>query len=94
LREIYKIWLSTNEDAFFELFKRPDFSNTMGEVVNCGLRFKKRLDEVTAKWCEAMSIPSNRDLDKMAMAIQDLRRQVRAQQKTIETLQTQLEGHK
>ena len=89
VREIYKMWVATNEDAFFELFKRPDFSNAMGEVLNMGLRLKKRLDELTADWCEAMSIPSNREFDAVAKAVHDLRRKVRSQQITIEALQQQ-----
>jgi class III poly(R)-hydroxyalkanoic acid synthase PhaE subunit len=94
MREIYKIWLTTNENAFFELFKSPEFSNAMGEVLNYGLRLKKRLDELSAEWCEAMSIPSNREFDAMAKAIQDLRRKARAQQKAIEALQQKLADNK
>ena len=88
--EIYKLWIVTNENAFFELFKRPDFSSAMGEVLNLGLRLKKRLDELSADWCEAMSIPSNRDFDAVTKAVQELRRTVRRQQKTIEALQQQI----
>ena len=94
VREIYKMWVTINEDAFFDLFKKPDFSNAMGEVLNLGLRLKKRLDELTADWCEAMSIPSNREFDAMAKAVQELRRKVRSQQITIEALQQQLDAQK
>jgi len=90
-REIYHLWIVTNEDAFFELFKKPDFSNAMGEVLNLGLRLKKRLDQLNADFCEAMSIPSNRDFDAVAKAIQELRRTVRRQQKAIEALQQRKE---
>jgi hypothetical protein len=90
-RELYKIWWTTNEDAFFHLFKRSDFSNAMGEVLSYGLRFKKRLDDLTAEWCEALSIPSNREFEEVAKAIHDLRRKVRVQQKTIDALQQKLE---
>ncbi|MDA8139505.1 MAG: hypothetical protein M0036_12715 [Desulfobacteraceae bacterium] len=93
MREIYKIWLTTNEKTFHRLFKQPDFCNTMGEVLNCMFRFKKQMNDLTAKWCEAMSIPSGRDHDQMAMAIQDLRRKVHAQQKTISALQQKLARH-
>lgn len=91
LREAYRVWWTTNENAFFELFKTPEFGNAMAEVLNHGLMLKKRLDELTAEWCKTLSIPSNRDFDEVAMAIQDLRRRVRQQQKTIEELQRKLE---
>ncbi len=87
LKKVYNIWLTTSEKAFHTLFKRPDFCHTVGEVLNCMFRLKKQLNELTACWCEAMSIPSNRDHDNMAMAIQDLRRKVHAQQKTISALE-------
>jgi hypothetical protein len=91
LREIYTIWWTTNEDAFFELFKEPEFGNAMSEVLNYGLRLKRRLDELTAEWCDALSIPSNKEFDEAIMVIQELRRKVRLQQKAIEKLQQQIE---
>ncbi|MEW6333286.1 MAG: poly(R)-hydroxyalkanoic acid synthase subunit PhaE, partial [Thermodesulfobacteriota bacterium] len=94
VKEIYKMWVITNEDAYFELFKQPDFSNAMGEVLNLGLRLKKHLDGLTADWCESVSIPSNREFDSVARAVQELRRKVRSQQKAIEALQQQLETKK
>jgi hypothetical protein len=63
----------------------------MSEVLNYGLRLKKRLDELTAEWCQALSIPSNKDFDEAIMVIQELRRTVRLQQKAIEKIQQQLE---
>jgi class III poly(R)-hydroxyalkanoic acid synthase PhaE subunit len=91
MREIYKIWWTTNENAFFELFNKPDFGQAMSEVLNYGLRLKKRLDDLSAEWCETMSIPSNKEFDEVAMAIQELRRTVHSQQRTIEELQEKLE---
>lgn len=91
LREMYLIWWTTNENAFFELFKSPDFGNAMGEVLNRGLTLKKLLDETTAEWCKVLSIPSNREFDEVAMVLQELRRKVHQQQKTIEELQRKLE---
>lgn len=87
LREIYDIWLMTNEKAFFQLFQRPDFCATTGEIIHSSLRIKRQLDDLTATWCTTMSIPTSRDHDKMAMAIQELRRKVRTQEKAIEALQ-------
>jgi hypothetical protein len=92
LREIYKIWWTTNEDAFFELFKRPDFNHAMAEALNYGFRLKKRLDAITAEWCKVLSIPSNKEFDEVAMSIQELRRRIRMQQKAIEELQQKLDN--
>lgn len=90
MREIYQIWWTTNEKAFFELFRNSDFCEAMHEALNYGLRLKKRLDELSAEWCEALSIPSNREFDEVAMVVQELRRKVRLQQKAIEELQRKL----
>ena len=91
MRDIYKLWWTTNEDVFFELFKRPDFSNAMAEVLHYGLRLKQRIDELTAEWCRSLSIPSNKEFDELAMVVHDLRRRLRQQQKTIEALQQKVE---
>ncbi|MFC1895399.1 poly(R)-hydroxyalkanoic acid synthase subunit PhaE [Thermodesulfobacteriota bacterium] len=90
-QEVYRIWWTTNEDTFFELFKRPDFCRAMGEVLSHGLRLKKRLDDLSEEWCKTVNIPSNRDLDEVAMAIQDLRRKVHKQKRAIEELQRKIE---
>jgi class III poly(R)-hydroxyalkanoic acid synthase PhaE subunit len=89
-REVYQVWWTTNENAFFELFKKPDFGKAMNEVLNYGLRLKKRLDDLTAEWCKNLSIPSYRDFDEIALALQELRREVRRQRKTIEELQRKM----
>ncbi len=91
LREIYMIWWTTNENAFFKLFKSPEFGKAMGEAVTHGLTLKKFLDEVTAEWCKVVSIPSNREFDEVAMVVQELRKKVRQQQKAIEELQRKLD---
>lgn len=87
LREVYKIWWTTNENALFDLFKKPEFGNAMGEVLNYGLRLKKRLDELTNDWCKSLSIPSPEDFDELAKAVHELRREVRRQQKLVDALQ-------
>jgi class III poly(R)-hydroxyalkanoic acid synthase PhaE subunit len=91
LREVYKIWWTTNENALFDLFKKPEFGNAMGEMLNYGLTLKKRLDELTTDWCNALSIPSREDFDELAKAVHELRRKVRRQQKLIEALQRKTE---
>jgi len=90
LREVYRVWWTTNENAFFELFKSPEFGRAMSEVLNYGLRLKKRLDDLGAEWSKGLSIPSYRDFDEMALVVQDLRRRVRRQERTIEKLQQKL----
>jgi len=87
LKEVYKIWWTTNENALFELFKKHEFGKAMGEVLNHGLRFKKRLDGLTAEWCKSLSIPSREDYDDLAKSVHELRRKVRDQQKIIADLQ-------
>jgi class III poly(R)-hydroxyalkanoic acid synthase PhaE subunit len=91
LKEIYRIWWTTNENALFDLFKKPAFGNAMGEVLNYGLRLKKRLDELTAEWCKSVSLPSREDYDELAKVVHELRRQVRRQEKIIAALQKRAE---
>jgi class III poly(R)-hydroxyalkanoic acid synthase PhaE subunit len=91
LREVYKIWWTTNENALFDLFKKPEFAKAMGEVLNYGLKLKKRLDGLTAEWCKSLSIPSREDFDELAKTVHELRRKVRHQQKIIAALQKKAE---
>jgi class III poly(R)-hydroxyalkanoic acid synthase PhaE subunit len=91
LRDVYRIWWTTNENAMFELFKKPEFGNAMGEMLNYGMRLKQRLDELTRDWCNSLSIPSREDFDELAKAVHELRRKVRRQQKIIDALQGKAE---
>jgi class III poly(R)-hydroxyalkanoic acid synthase PhaE subunit len=86
LREVYRLWWTTNENALFDLFKRPEFGNAMSEMLSYGMRLKKRLDELTGDWCKSLSIPSREDFDELAKAVHELRRKVRQQQKLIDAL--------
>ena len=89
MQEIYKVWWTTNEDAFFQLFNQPEFGQTMSEALNSGFRLKMRLDDLSADLCQALSIPTNKEYDEAAKAIHELRRKVRLQQKAIEALEHQ-----
>jgi hypothetical protein len=94
VRQFYRIWWSTNENHFFELFKSPDFVRTMNEVTAFGLKAKQRVDTLTAELCKAIDIPSNREFDQMAQVVHELRRKVRLQQKAIEELQKKLTNNR
>jgi hypothetical protein len=92
VRQLYTLWWQTNEKRFFELFKSTEFTRRMNEVANHGFALKQRIDRINAEWCKAMSIPTMRDFDEMAEALQGLRKKVRLQEKVIEELRNKVDN--
>ena len=86
--------LDKKDEKIIEILRengRTSYSQLAKAIGLSDVAVKKRLDNLTAEWCEALSIPSNREFEEVAKAIHDLRRKVRVQEKTIEALKQKLE---
>ena len=76
-KKFYTMWLQTNEDTFFSLFKNEEFVAMMNEVLNKGLDFKKKLDDKTSKTLESLNIPNRDELNDVYKGLYDLKKEVR-----------------
>jgi len=90
-KRFYGIWVRVNEDAFFDLFKRDEFSGMMNEVMNRGLDFKKKLDRNTSKYLESISVPNRQEMDDVYKALYDLKREVRKLGREVRDLREKLD---
>jgi len=87
LREIYRLWWTTNENAFLRLFQTPEFGRAVNEVMARSLQLKARNEDLAAEWCRKAAIPTRADFDELVATVHELRRQVRRQAEELETLQ-------
>jgi class III poly(R)-hydroxyalkanoic acid synthase PhaE subunit len=89
-KEFYRLWLTTNEDVYHELLKSEEFGTMVREMVTRGLRFRQWVDDLTDHALKFTNIPGKKDMDEIYKSIHDLRREVRAQRRTIKALEKKL----
>jgi class III poly(R)-hydroxyalkanoic acid synthase PhaE subunit len=85
-RKFYGVWLKTNEDTFYDLFKRDEFVNMMNEVMKRGLDFKKKLDTNVSRYLESFSIPNREEMNDVYRTLYELKREVRQLTKNVQEL--------
>lgn len=85
-KEFYRIWLDTNEDAFVELFKKDTFAKMLSEMVDSGVDFKKRYEDLLQEMLKNLPIPTNKEMDSLYKAVYELKKEVKAQKKIIAAL--------
>lgn len=90
-REFFKLWSTTNENAYLELFKTEQFGKMMSETVNAAIEFKNGCDELLRYQFSWLPFPSQQETDSLAKAIYELRRTVGDQAREIRALAEKLD---
>ncbi|MFH1437629.1 MAG: poly(R)-hydroxyalkanoic acid synthase subunit PhaE [Pseudomonadota bacterium] len=90
-KKFYTMWLQTNEDTFFSLFRNAEFVAMMNEVLNKGLDFKKRLDDNTSKYLESLNIPNREEINDVYKALYDVKKELRMLSREVMELKEQKE---
>jgi class III poly(R)-hydroxyalkanoic acid synthase PhaE subunit len=86
-REFYRIWWTINEEVYQELFRSEEFSKLTLDVNRRGLQFRKWIDDVFEQILKFTSLPSKKDMDEIYRSLYDLKKEVRAQKRTIKELE-------
>jgi class III poly(R)-hydroxyalkanoic acid synthase PhaE subunit len=89
-REFYRIWWTTNEDVYNQMFMSEEFTKLLGEVLRQGLLFKKQLDNLSDEIIKFTNLPTKQDMDEIYRTIYDLRKEVRWQRRAIRDLEQHL----
>jgi class III poly(R)-hydroxyalkanoic acid synthase PhaE subunit len=89
-REFYRIWWTTNEDVYNQMFTSEEFTKLLGEVLRQGLLFKKQLDNLSDEIIKFTNLPTKRDMDEIYRTIYDLRKEVRWQKRALREVKQQL----
>lgn len=90
--EFFKLWSSTNEKAFEELFATESFSKLMNDTVNAGYKFKIGLDDLIQDQLSILPIPNRRELNSVEKTVYELRKKMKAQSKQIEELREKFDA--
>jgi hypothetical protein len=89
-RVIYRLYLSTFEENYAEVFKSREYSVLQARMVDAGLRFKRRLDSALEDLIEVLPVPTDSEMKELYQAFYELRRLVKQQQHRIEELERRL----
>jgi len=86
-RTIYRLFLSTFEENYAEVFRSKEYSVLQARMVDAGLRFKRRLDGALEDVLEALPVPTDSEMKELYQAFYELRRTVKQQQRRIDELE-------
>lgn len=89
-RTIYRQYLQTFEESYAEVFKSPEYSRLQSQMVDAGLRFRRRLDQALEDVLQVLPVPTNSEMKELYQAFHDLRSTVKQQQRRIAQLEAQL----
>jgi class III poly(R)-hydroxyalkanoic acid synthase PhaE subunit len=86
-RTIYRLYVSTFEDNYAEVFRSPEYSVLQAQMVEAGTRFKRRLDSALEDVIEVLPVPTDSEMKELYQAFYELRKTVKQQQRRIEELE-------
>lgn len=85
-KEFYEYWWKQNEAAYLQLFGTEEFAKLIGQVLDAGVSFKKRYDDLLEKQLEFLPYPTRTDMDSVYKTLDSLKREIRALKKEVAAL--------
>lgn len=89
-REFYTLWLTTNEDAMYQLFKTPEFSRLLGRVTDVNMRLQQRYNVVMEEFLKALPIPTRSEMDDLYKTLYLINKEVKKSPKRMGGLEEKL----
>jgi len=93
-RELYRLWWSSNEEVYQEVFRSKEFIDLSRQMVEQGLVLRKWLDELSDQFFKFTSIPSKKDMDEIHLAIYETKKELREQKRRMMALEKQVATQK
>lgn len=85
-KEFYEFWWKQNESAYLQLFGTEEFARLIGQVLDAGVSFKRKYDDMLEKQLEFLPYPSKTDMDSVYKTLDSLKREIRALKKEVAAL--------
>lgn len=89
-KRLYRLFIDTFEESFLDVFRSREYSRLQSQMVNAGLRFKKRLDETLEDLFAGLPIPTDGEMRELYSAFYELRKTVKTQRRQIAALEARL----
>jgi len=85
-KEFYEYWWKMNEGAYHKLFSTDEFSKLMAELIDAGVNYKKKYDELLEQQLAFMPFPSRTDMESVYKTMDSMKREIRALKKEVAML--------
>ncbi len=90
-KEFYDLWIETNEEAYINMFREESFAKMLGNLVDTGVTFKRRYDELLMDALNQFPIPTDRDMDSVYKKMYDMKKEINNLNSTIEGIRHKFE---
>jgi class III poly(R)-hydroxyalkanoic acid synthase PhaE subunit len=92
-KAVYRLYMDTFEDNYYMVFRSREYSRLQAQVVDSGLRFKRRLDQALEDIIGQFPVATHSELNELYEAFYELRKQVKKQARRIRELEDKLASH-
>jgi class III poly(R)-hydroxyalkanoic acid synthase PhaE subunit len=89
-REFYTLWLTTNEDDLYQLYKTPEFSRLLGRVIDITMRLQQRYNGVMEEFLKVLPIPTRSEMDDLYKTLYLMKKEVKNNPKRMGELEGKL----
>lgn len=90
MRQIYDLWVESNEQVYADYVLTSEYSDLNGRLVNSLMAFKKQSHEITEEMLAAMNMPTSKALNTLEHRQYELRKQVRMLETQLKSLQKEI----
>jgi len=81
-RELTDVWIKVANDSLTEMHRTPEFLEAQRRLTRSGAECRLQEREITEAYCEMQQMPTRTEMDEVQRAVYELRRQLRALQKS------------
>ncbi len=90
MRQIYHIWVDSNEKVYGEFVFTEEYSELNARLVNSLMAFKKQSHEITEDYLKSMNLPTSSSIQALERRQHELRKQVRDMQAELKAVKAEL----
>jgi|SRR5450755_1194532 polyhydroxyalkanoate synthase subunit PhaE len=82
-RELTDLWVDVVNATLLETHRTPEFLETQRRLTRSGAECRLQEREISEAFCEMQQMPTRTEMDEMQHAVYELRRQLRAMEKSV-----------
>ncbi len=86
MRQVYDLWVETNEQVYSDHVHSKEYSELNGKLVNSKMAFMKLSQEVNEDLLTAMNMPTTRAINELERRHYELRKKVKALESELKSL--------
>ncbi len=90
MREIYNIWVDSNEKVYGEFVFTEEYAELNANLVNSLMAFKNKSHEINEDYLKSMNLPTSSSIQALEKRQYELRKQVRALEAEMKAVKSEL----